>query len=183
MSAEHLVNSSICSACGGKPRVSEDGKRIISLKRCTRCQQAWYHDIACQKQHYSTHKDDCRRWSKDLAAKEAARQNDPTGSNDTGTLKVRVEPRSGRGNCLVASQQILRGDRITPGLGDAISWDPLVLPVLLENQRRIRCTLCFGMLDPSVEPYCYESSDATTNWQGYPLLFCSIILSQRQASK
>lgn len=169
MSATH-INGNICCACGGTPRVSKDGRSIIPLKRCARCQQVWYHDIDCQKRHYVTHKKDCRRWAQNRTA-SIARVPDET-IPDACTLKVRVEPRSGRGNCLVASQQILKGERITPGLDNVDYWDPLVLPVLLEHQRRIRCTLCFGVLDPSIEPYCYEPS-GTPACQAYLLFFCS----------
>ena len=101
--------------------------------------------------------------------------------------KIRVHAsQTSRGNCLVATDLIRQGERISSspppspsplppvnrGDGEGASWKAFVAPVLLENQRSTRCALCFGKLkDP---PLRYEENP----WRQdrplpYVVLFCS----------
>jgi SET and MYND domain-containing protein len=51
-----------CYACGLPPILNQ------TLQRCSRCKNAWYHDVECQKQHYSRHKKECQSISAAAAA-------------------------------------------------------------------------------------------------------------------
>lgn len=133
----------MCSGCGLPPRRTASGQ-VIPLRKCTRCAAAAYHDVACQKLHYKFHKRQCR----------------PTSTkNKDYSLAYRIEPRPGRGNCLVAKRFLRSGQRP----GNAPEFAPLVPPVLFENQRSSHCGHCFGR-------------DKAAEWLGrderYPVLVC-----------
>lgn len=51
-----------CDACGTPPRGNQ------KLFGCSRCNNAWYHDRDCQKEHFKTHKVVCKK----IALEEAA---------------------------------------------------------------------------------------------------------------
>ncbi|KAG7360859.1 methyltransferase UbiE family protein [Nitzschia inconspicua] len=77
-----------------------------------------------------------------------------------------IEERDGRGKCLIAKRDIRKGTRIS----DAKWWNPLVAPVLNEQNRTSRCAFCFGLL--STHPLCY---DGILPNPLYRLRFCSLI--------
>lgn len=166
----------LCCACGEPPRVaaaataavSEGGNVVIPLKRCSRCRQVWYHDLACQKNHFPKHKKECRQWAGSVVpvTDDGGKTN-----SQTRNLKVRVEARPSRGNCLVASETIRKQERIISGSGGDNSWSPLVPPVLLESQRWSRCTFCFKKLEAPT--FRYDENTVKGNQHPYPLLFCS----------
>jgi len=92
-----------------------------------------------------------------------------------------VESRPNRGNCLAAKRTIPQRERIVPPGNSAARssdvWDPLVPPVLLESQRRIRCALCFDKIHQN-EFVCFQQNHHPLRGQTnnpYPVLFCSEI--------
>ncbi len=170
MSSADENQANVCSACGEPPRPSESGKDVLPLKRCSRCRSAWYHDQTCQKKHYANHKKECTRWAQVNTLRDSQSE-DHASQRRKSSLKVRVEARPNRGNSLVATERIRQGERISPDLDGVDFWNPLVPPVLLENQRWTRCALCFGKLDS--EQFQYEELDMKSNRQLFPVIFCS----------
>lgn len=143
----------VCDACGLPPR---DGKK---LRCCSRCKDVWYHDLECQKKHYPQHKKRCRPSSK-LSPTKSHEQEEQS-------PKFTTEARAGRGNCLVATSLIRKGERIHDKGNN--SWEPLVLPVLRSDLRSTRCALCFASLNNNFYRY-----DEILPRQEYLLLFCSL---------
>mmetsp|Transcript_11362 Transcript_11362/g.28734 ORF Transcript_11362/g.28734 Transcript_11362/m.28734 type:complete len:565 (-) Transcript_11362:73-1767(-) len=125
------------------------------LKMCSRCQKVWYCNVECQKDHFSVHKKDCKKWS----AQKTKPKNAPN------QVKFVVQEREGRGKCLAVSCKIPRGERIQNRDGDR--WEALVLPALDRDHRTYRCALCFCQLEGDV---CFF--DLPPN-PLYPMLFCS----------
>lgn len=148
----------VCSACGLPPRKTKEGN-LQPLKRCSRCKQAWYHDLTCQRKHFPTHKKTC-----------TPRPPSQNASIVSGTLKVQklvVEQREGRGNCLVTTSSIQKGRRI---FTEAINGfcQPLVPPALHQDSRSSRCAFCFQRLQNRFFRY-----DNIRPRPQYMLLFCS----------
>jgi len=161
----------LCHLCGQPPRKTESGT-LIPLKKCSRCQLAWYHDAECQKRHYSIHKTMCRLIADVRVV--SARVTNPTETRRAlleGTRNVRVQAKQGRGRCLVASAPIQRHGQISPE-GGTSTWEALVPPVLLESQRCTRCALCFGKL--TEEPFRYDEIPFRGDDDPYMVLFCSL---------
>ena len=133
-----------CDGCGLPPRISVQNDTLIPLKRCSLCHQAWYHDQACQKRHFPKHKTVCKKLQRQ-------RQQQKEVSRQTATCLVQ-EQNSHRGRCLMANQTLTYGAVLGPSTnekekaGSKHHWKPTVPPVLLENHRRFRCVVCFGLL-------------------------------------
>ena len=87
--------------------------------------------------------------------------------SSTETLKLVVERRDGRGNCLVAKSRIQKGERIRCRKEEF--WEPLVPPVLHESCRSTHCAYCFGKLGETF----YRYDDIQPPRPQYLLLFCS----------
>ena len=159
-----------CSACGLPPLPHQ------RLKQCTRCKSVWYHDIECQKQHYPEHKAECRRLSAANSvapassarasmnrneSKTSTRCTDVVTFNDAdGEENVNIEythPLSqckmfdGKGRSLIAMSDMYIGAHpLNPSSEDVdtAGWcEPLVPPVLMDEQRQSRCSYCFNRLD------------------------------------
>lgn len=151
-----IVPVVVCSACSLPPRrrratvSSSDNKQeeeeIIPLKKCTRCQAAAYHDVACQKRHYPIHKKVCRK----IRAREEAEKESRIGTSDDKNIIVasrngnnkdnawfRIEQRPSKGNCMVSTRVIQPDER----LGEFL---PIALPVLFESCRSSHCAICFA---------------------------------------
>lgn len=154
----------VCDGCGEPPNNNNK-----SLKRCTRCRRAAYHNVECQRRHYPLHRADCRRWSKQQqqqqAPAEERRQQQPTAAETataTGSARtmVRVEEREKRGKCLVAVKDIGANQFIVPPPMTATksgtlnehqsaihtTFAPMVPPVLFPEQRLTHCAVCFQRL-------------------------------------
>jgi hypothetical protein len=134
----------VCTYCHV---LAKPGKK---LKRCSRCHNAWYHNVDCQRHDFSRHRHVCQKISE-------KRRDSP----------VVVVECSGRGKCLVASLKIPKLTRISPRNG----WDPLVAPVLGERYRTSRCAFCFRPTTQQI-PYFYGSIRPHPNAL-YQLIFCS----------
>jgi SET domain/MYND finger len=180
---QHLQQ--FCSTCGLAPWTKPDGT-VAPLKRCSRCQNAWYHDLECQRRHFQQHKHVCRK------AVEAAK----TATISTATTAMApiqlyyIEARPGRGNCLVAGSTISVGQRVEPPLlsttiprnesfhssntaiNNNLFWSPLVPPVLHEAQRATSCAYCFRTLSStsSINPCRFDTVQRIPKYQ---VLFCS----------
>lgn len=113
----------VCNGCGRPPRRTKEGT-FIPLRQCSRCGKAAYHDVTCQRRHYRKHKKVCR----------------PHDATSQESSNYRIEERPLRGNCMLAARDVMRGQTI----GSAEQLSPLVAPVLFENQRSLRCAVCFG---------------------------------------
>jgi hypothetical protein len=180
-----------CSACGLAPRTKPDGT-VTPLKRCSRCQNAWYHDLECQRHHFPQHKHACRKAVE--AAKIATTTATTTPTTAVPPLQLYyIEARPGRGSCLVADSTISLGQRVEPPLLTTIPrnesfrssntttkknnnsaglfWSPLVPPVLHEAQRATSCAYCFRTLSFTSIPPC--RFDTIKRIAQYQLLFCS----------
>ena len=68
-SISHLLPPHFCSGCGLPQTNKRDSPCHVSLKRCARCRNAWYHNAKCQKQHYAAHKPFCKADSAVVACK------------------------------------------------------------------------------------------------------------------
>ena len=156
---DHSPADTKCSACGLPPRASPSTGQPIKLKRCSRCQKAWYHDAQCQRNHFPQHKQACR---KAMGALELV-----STKEQIQKIQVAVERRPDKGRCLVAVEKVSKGHRI----GNQ-QWQPLgmVPPVLHPSQRTSRCCLCFGKLSPYQAPLRYPNNSSVPQYQ---LLFCS----------
>lgn len=171
----HSAHNRCCSYCLLPPKVA--GK---NLKRCSRCHKAWYHDAECQRLHFPAHKRDCKKWSTALAAEDSSKQK-PSGkisrvSSVPPNKKLCVQEREGKGKCLVVSSDnsIRKGERIKDDETRQDFWEPLILPVLHEEQRTSRCALCFGQLPPQPSnSICSFDLLAPQKKSLYQLLFCS----------
>ena len=144
-----------CDACDLPPRLSADQQTPIPLRKCCRCHSTWYHDVECQRRHFSVHKKVCRR--ADTTADNSKTINVP---------KFRVEERPERGRCLAACQSIPVGQTVA---APNDTFSPLVPPVLNEANRHTRCAVCFGSLDSSS----LQRYDQNPRSLQYPVLFCS----------
>ena len=148
-----------CDGCGQPAHCHpNDSSLVVALKRCSRCHQAFYHNVECQKKHYRQHKASCRRQKQRPA--------------DDDDLEIVQGP--GRGRCLMAKRALPANYRI--GSSSSISnsfygFRPRVLPVLNRSHRTSRCALCFGRLD--------SSSAVTTAFNpqqsSCPVLVCSAV--------
>jgi hypothetical protein len=152
-----------CSACSLPPTKTQDGN-VKPLKRCSRCHNAWYHGSECQRTHFLVHKKECRITTS--TSGNAPPQQSTTLSLTSQHQNLKVEKREGRGNCLVTSSLIRKGERIRDS-NDGV-WEPLVPPVLHENCRSSRCTYCFQKLPAQFFRY-----DEIQPRPEYLLLFCS----------
>lgn len=142
-----MTEQSCCDGCGKPPYVQADGSGWVSLKRCTRCHQACYHNAECQRLHYQKHKIECRR---SLSNNDCAAAIE----SDSGQVVARyvnnfqVEKRMDRGNCLVALRNVRPGQAIMAA--DQKSYfKPIAPPVLFQACRRSRCAVCFGAVATS----------------------------------
>jgi hypothetical protein len=180
--AENHSAPRCCSYCLLPPKVA--GK---NLKRCSRCHKAWYHDAECQRLHFPVHKRDCRKWSAAVAAAANSPKHKPSRNiSDNSVSRVSsvppnkkfcVQEREGRGKCLVVSpgNSIRKGELIRDHETRRDFWEPLILPVLHEEQRTSRCALCFGRLPPQPDSICSFDMVAPHKNPLYRLLFCSTI--------
>jgi hypothetical protein len=126
----------LCDACGLPP--SSEGL----LKSCTRCRQARYHNRTCQKNHYPQHKAFC------LQHAQAQSQNGTKinkGVNKETSCLFKCEARGDRGRCMVASQSLERGIRVSLS-------DPFVPGLLEPTERSRRCCYCFSLVPPHFLP-------------------------------
>jgi len=180
----------LCSFCQQPPRRTKSG-RMIPLKECSRCHQAWYHDSNCQKQHYPIHKTICRsvitttttknggiQRAKRKTVTNPTKESVPRQEEGQKTQTLRVQARKGRGNCLLATTSIRKGEQISPLKGGRSTWEAFVPPVLLESQRHMRCALCFGILKEEEPPFRYNENNHSLlqkvdNNLPYIVLFCS----------
>ena len=55
----HLKEKPYCYSCKGA------GAAVSNLKRCSRCQVAWYCGAQCQKEHFKAHRKLCKRVAED----------------------------------------------------------------------------------------------------------------------
>jgi hypothetical protein len=133
-----------CTGCGLPPK--ENNGVVTRLKSCSRCKQAWYHDVACQRKDLKRH----RREGCKVAAQEKIKA----------SPLVRIEKREGRGTCLVAASQLQRGYVL-------LQNQPLVPPILLLEQSMQRCAVCFGRLNAM-----FQFDDVVHSPQ-YPVHLCS----------
>jgi hypothetical protein len=176
-----------CSYCLLPPKVI--GKK---LKRCSICQNAWYHNAECQKKHFSIHKKECRRQQQQRQI--TTRANINNNNNNNRSPEFDVQERKGRGKCLIALSKLRKGQRIIPSkLKSQLSveddrkkkkkrdfWMPLILPVLHEEYRTTRCALCFNQLHTE-SSYSFDDDGNQNQNQNnrnhpsplYVLLFCS----------
>ena len=150
-----------CSACGLPPREKK------KLKRCSRCQNAWYHDLKCQKRHFPQHKNECKTVSTKTNNTNSTQSSSQALISTANFCKVSVERRNGRGNCLVANSRIRQGERIRGQ--EKEFWEPILPPILHENCRSTHCAYCFGKLGEIF--YRYEEIQPPR--PEYLLLFCS----------
>ena len=150
-----------CSWCREPPRIGLDGKQK-PLKSCSRCKSAWYHDSACQRRHYPTHKKTCRKSVSTTQTNSLSKQPPLL------FPKFKIEQRSGKGNILVSAISVRKGERICREDDRRMDWPPLVPPVLHEEYRRTRCAYCFQNLSETF----YRFHDVPPKPQ-YLLLFCS----------
>lgn len=118
-----------CDYCGKTQLKSTDGS-LLSLKRCTRCLNASYHDVDCQNKHWKVHKLVCK----------------PVQLLSIGSLP-------GRGKCLFVTKPCRLGQVISPTTVDA-TLKPLIPPVLFRDQRETRCAVCMGDLGSSPISLC-----------------------------
>ena len=153
------MSATVCSACGLPPLPNKP------LLKCTRCESVWYHDRACQVNHYPKHKAECRRVAK-LKKKV---------NNTSTTLAVKQKPLvecrniEGRGRSLFATTSIKVGCH--PLSSDGLC-KPIAHPVLLESVRSSRCTYCFQQFKhghiQSSKLHCHCSLQCQrldTNWR------------------
>lgn len=120
---EISTNIPLCDGCGLEAYRDSQTCAVIPLLRCSRCQKAFYHDRACQKQHYREHRKFCCPLTKTNPL--------PRGP----TWEIRELP--GRGKGVTATQMIPSHETIGP------AFHPMVLPVLLDSCRKEYCVCCF----------------------------------------
>lgn len=138
-----------CSGCG-KPAIYRDDGTKIPLKHCSRCKQAAYHDVNCQKAHFSEHKLICR---KTCIEKGEMQQSE----YDT-------ERRNGRGMCLVATRRLSPGKELKSPAGNS-HFLPVVPPVLERSCRSTHCVVCFAEVPAG-------QRIRLTKLESYPVVVC-----------
>ena len=155
----------LCSACGLPPILNKP------LLKCTRCQQAFYHDRRCQQDHYPKHKIECRRFAKKNTS--TATVTISSSITTTAARKSLVECRQieGRGRSLFATSSLLAGCHPLPSNNG--TCEAIAHPVLLASMRQSRCAYCFqkihnnNILPPSKLHYhcSHKCKSLDTNWQ------------------
>ena len=157
MNDNHKLEESslVCTYCNLPPKA---GKK---LRKCSRCQNAWYHDIDCQKRHFKIHKKICCNEKSSLKSK--SEEQSTTNYNN---VSFSIEDRVGRGKSLVASSLIKKGTRISNS--QPSGWTPIIPPVLHEDHRTTRCALCFNPLTDQIH-FCQNIPSNPL----YKLAFCS----------
>lgn len=102
----------------------------MPLKLCNRCRVVAYHDVQCQRVHYPLHRQQCTR------------------------QMFQIESQPFRGQCLVATQTMPCGMAL-----DQRGFEPMVPPVLNQNERQSRCSVCFQNITNSDQAItlCWES--------------------------
>ena len=140
-----------CDACQ-KPPYKDDQNKPIKMLRCSRCQNAWYHDATCQRKHYKIHKHNCRLSKPSLSSSNGV----SISKSSQLSSQYRCENRSNHGKCMIANQALQTGTRIMPTPSTSAStptknttdnmaaFEPIVPPVLISSERRSRCSFCFG---------------------------------------
>ena len=81
-----MDSSCYCASCGSTSS---------SLKRCSGCHSAYYCDTKCQHDHRPSHKKECKRIQRELAASAAANSNAGQNTQD-GKDRRQAEAVSGR---------------------------------------------------------------------------------------
>lgn len=161
-----------CSFCGLPPKRAEAGT-LIPLKRCSRCHQAWYHDIDCQRKHFSVHKKECKKLAQEIKKIGISAMN-----GDDVQPWVQVDSHPTRGQILVAAKEVPKLSRITDTTSNIKDeheayWQPIVPPVLLEELRFQRCAYCFATLPENSLRF-----DSIPKCP-YSMLFCSALCRRR----
>jgi hypothetical protein len=137
----------LCGFCGLPARIHATTGHPIPLKRCSVCQQTWYHDRDCQKKHFPHHKKVCQRVQQ--------KKNSTSKKKEEEMAACCVEVRPYKGRCVLANQQLPYGTVIGPAASnsrtnkssdDSNHWSPIVAPVLLDNHRWHRCVVCFKQI-------------------------------------
>ena len=190
----------VCNGCGEGPRAvvtdisSSAASEKIPLKRCSVCHQAWYHDRQCQQKHFPRHKKDCQRLRKQ-------RQQSTRGSPSNQQNKQRQHPLCSvqttpdKGRSLVTKQPLKFGTVLGPHENNNSQdsktrnknnhWEPFVAPVLLENHRRHRCVVCFGLVNndtATATPFLSSKSQQRQLDDYYPTRLCSDACRRTAAS-
>ena len=98
-----------CDACQ-KPPYKDDQNKPIKMLRCSRCQNAWYHDATCQRKHYKIHKHNCRLSKPSLSSSNGV----SISKSSQLSSQYRCENRSNHGKCMIANQALQTGTRIMP---------------------------------------------------------------------
>ncbi|CAB9507088.1 lysine N-methyltransferase SMYD3 [Seminavis robusta] len=193
-------STAVCSADG-----------LIPLKRCSVCHQAWYHDRACQQKDFPKHKKVCKRLLKQqqqqidkntnkVVCCRVQESNDSRGRYVVGTQTLIFGTVIGPHNATcgkplpvwngddtvsISDEQIKPHNKNTRKI-DNQHWQPIVAPVLLENHRRYRCVVCFGLM---LENNSNTPSVSTTTVgnrkileQYYPTRLCSDACRRKAAA-
>ena len=140
----------ICHACSSPP-LRDGNDQPIKMLRCSRCKNAWYHNVKCQRNHYKKHKEKCHL--------DATKETEDKRKEEQ--LKYRCEVRKNHGKSMIASTDIPEGTRIccplggggggghdsssTSNIGDQ-GFQSIVPPVLVASDRQSRCSVCFQSL-------------------------------------
>jgi hypothetical protein len=104
---------------------------------------AAYHDVACQKKHYAVHKKQCRAMGE---SQYREKKKDSIDNPSNCELPYHVKNLPDKGLSLIATQGIEKGKSIAGDVPSTIAFAPVVPPVLFQNQRNMRCAVCFGTI-------------------------------------
>mmetsp|Transcript_3057 Transcript_3057/g.4121 ORF Transcript_3057/g.4121 Transcript_3057/m.4121 type:complete len:441 (+) Transcript_3057:90-1412(+) len=158
----------------------------VPLKACTRCQQAYYHNIDCQKQHYPMHKHVCRKQGRAVSVDDNKRR---AGGDHAAVVAVVQQTRQ-QGRSWVALQDIQVGETLwfdknaqsavsnnnnnnKEKIGGIKRARPIVPPVLSENTRSTHCAVCFRLCQNTQS----TSTDPLTK-KSYAIQTCSDLCQQ-----
>ena len=186
----------LCDGCGEGPRDAvtdsiSSASEKVPLKRCSVCHEAWYHDRKCQQKHFPRHKKDCQR----LRKQRQQSTKETTSSQQTKQRQhplccVQTTPDKGRS--LVTKQRLKYGTVLGPNGNNCLDdknknnhWQPIVAPVLLENHRRYRCVVCFGLVNndtATATPFLSSKSQQRQLDDYYPTRLCSDACRRTAAS-
>mmetsp|Transcript_26853 Transcript_26853/g.30735 ORF Transcript_26853/g.30735 Transcript_26853/m.30735 type:complete len:684 (+) Transcript_26853:19-2070(+) len=166
-----------CDGCKELAYKDKDGN-FLKMLRCSRCKNAWYHNVSCQRRHYKEHKDVCRKISSTTISKTVKNSNknslDKSSMVTIPSYRCEISNINNRGRCMNANKKLKKGSRIHPSESKKENFQPIVPPVLFLSERKSRCALCFGKLPTSIRHVYTFSNTIKNEKEGYySARFCS----------